>query len=77
VVQLLSREVFYLANEAFDRGELADCRLGIEAARQINPAIAQSRAYRRLGLKKRLGPRLWSLLRVVARKMAKPIPVPL
>jgi sugar O-acyltransferase (sialic acid O-acetyltransferase NeuD family) len=77
MIVVLSREAFYMANEAFDSGDAIDCRRGLDVALEINPDIARSTAYRRLELKMRLGPRLWSVLRIAAHVVKKPHPVSL
>ena len=77
MIQVLSREAFYVANEYFEQGNVVECRRGLEVALEINPAIAETSAYRRLEWKMRCGPKLWSLLRGAMRPFMKPHPVSL
>jgi sugar O-acyltransferase (sialic acid O-acetyltransferase NeuD family) len=77
VVRLFSKEAFYMANKAFDRGDLSECNRGLEIALSISPIIATTAAYRRLQMKKRFGPKIWSLLRSTIRPIARPSPVSL
>jgi hypothetical protein len=77
MVVALGREAFYLANEAFENNDSAECRRGLKIALEINPAIARTSAYRRLELKMRCGPKLWSILRSFTRLVKKPNPVSL
>jgi sugar O-acyltransferase (sialic acid O-acetyltransferase NeuD family) len=77
MVVVLSREAFYSANEFFEQGNVAECRRGLQVALEINPAIAQTSAYRRLEWKMRFGPKIWAVLRGATRSFHKPEPVSL
>jgi sugar O-acyltransferase (sialic acid O-acetyltransferase NeuD family) len=77
VVDLFGKEIFYMGNTFFDEGNLDGCDRCVKAALEINPAIAKSQAYRRLEWKRRVGPKIWSLLRSMVRLVTKPEPVSL
>jgi sugar O-acyltransferase (sialic acid O-acetyltransferase NeuD family) len=77
MIQVPSREAFYSANEYFEKCNAVECRRGLEVALEINPEIARSSAYRRLELKMRLGPKVWSWLRRATHMFHKPEPVSL
>jgi sugar O-acyltransferase (sialic acid O-acetyltransferase NeuD family) len=77
LVEMFGKEIFYMGNTFFDEGNLDGCERCLKAALEINPAISKSRAYRRLELKRRLGPKIWSILRSMVRLVAKPEPVSL
>jgi sugar O-acyltransferase (sialic acid O-acetyltransferase NeuD family) len=75
--RMFSHEAFYMANSAFDAGNLEECERGLELALSIDARVATTAAYRRLQMKKRFGPKLWSLMRFTLRPIARPHPVSL
>jgi glycosyltransferase involved in cell wall biosynthesis len=62
----LAREAFWAACQAFDAGDLGQCQELLDLALQLDSAIQSTPEWSRLRWKRRLGPRLWSVLRPVA-----------
>jgi glycosyltransferase involved in cell wall biosynthesis len=56
---------FWGAYNAFDTGDLADCAEYLEFASEVYPPLCSWQAWSRLAWKRRLGPRVWTLLRPV------------
>jgi sugar O-acyltransferase (sialic acid O-acetyltransferase NeuD family) len=77
IIEMFGKEIFYMGNTFFDAGNVEGCQRCLDVALQINPAIASSPAYRRLELKRRLGPKVWSMLRSMVRIFTRPEPVSL
>jgi glycosyltransferase involved in cell wall biosynthesis len=55
----LAHEAFWLANRAFDSGDLADSAVCLAFAEEIYPELRRSGAWRRFHAKRRLGHSLW------------------
>jgi glycosyltransferase involved in cell wall biosynthesis len=59
----IAEESFWAASKAFDRGDDKGCQACLDYARGLCPALAERCAWSRLRWKRRLGPRVWGLLR--------------
>lgn len=65
----LSLEAFWAASTAFDKGDVADCEEWLKTARELDPFIVRRREWRRLSVKQRCGPRLWSVLQLCRERL--------
>jgi glycosyltransferase involved in cell wall biosynthesis len=61
--QVLAREAFWSASRAFDQGDSKACRDLLAFASALVPAIQNRREWSRLRWKRRLGTKVWSVLR--------------
>jgi glycosyltransferase involved in cell wall biosynthesis len=61
--RVIAEEIFWGASRAFDRGDVAACRRDLGLAASVDPGLRLSPPWRRLRLKRFLGPKVWSLLR--------------
>jgi glycosyltransferase involved in cell wall biosynthesis len=70
----LAEQAFWAASHAFDRRDGAACRRLLEYAAQLAPELAYEPAWSRLRWKRRLGTRVWSIVRpLVERMRGRPI----
>ena len=58
----LAEDAFWRASKTFDQGDDAGCRKLLELAAGLDPEIQSRSHWARLRWKRRLGPKLWSLL---------------
>jgi glycosyltransferase involved in cell wall biosynthesis len=65
----LAGNAFWAASHAFDAGDEAACRQLLEYALQLSPELASRREWSRLRWKRRLGPRVWGLLRPLVERL--------
>lgn len=61
----LAADAFWAASRAFDGRDISTCRQFLDIACKLNPEVRASSEWRRLTWKRRVGPRVWSLLRPV------------
>jgi hypothetical protein len=59
----IAAEAFWRAANAFDAGDVDMCDRLLEYASRIDPEVRRRREWGRMRLKRRIGPRLWSLFR--------------
>jgi glycosyltransferase involved in cell wall biosynthesis len=64
--RLIAGQAFWAASEAFDRGDLARCQKLLDYAVLLDPTLPSKAEWSRLRWKRRLGPRVWSVLRPLA-----------
>jgi len=64
----LAVKTLYLANDAFDLGDLQSCRRYLAEAVSLDPTIRSHKAWRRLRLKQSLGVHLCQVLRLLLRR---------
>ena len=62
---------FWTGYRAFERGDVPDCDEQLNIARSFLPEIADSREWARLGWKKRMGPRAWSVAKIFVRAVRR------
>jgi hypothetical protein len=73
----LAESAFWMASHAFDRGDTAACQELLGYARTLDPDLPAGQAWARLQRKRRLGPRVWSVLRpLVERLRGSEVPCP-
>jgi hypothetical protein len=65
VTKALADEAFWAASKAFERGDAAMCREILAYGLGLDPSLRGRPEWRRLQLKRRLGPALWTLIRPV------------
>jgi glycosyltransferase involved in cell wall biosynthesis len=65
MIRRFGQEAFWLGSLAFDAGDDESCRRCLDFAVEFDPAIQKSQAWRRLKMKRAIGPALWKLLRPV------------
>ena len=68
----ISQQAVSAAYSAFDRGDLDYCKNCLDFAISTSPAISTSKPYSRLRFKLAVGPKLWSLIRPLWRRMRSP-----
>lgn len=61
----LAENAFWAASMAFERGDEAGCQQCLDHARLWCPDLIDGKAWARLRWKRRIGPRLWNLLRYI------------
>jgi glycosyltransferase involved in cell wall biosynthesis len=59
----LAVQAFWLGARAFDHGDGQTCDAALEFASRLDPSLPSTSSWRRLGLKRRLGARVWGMLR--------------
>jgi glycosyltransferase involved in cell wall biosynthesis len=64
-VRQCAEDTFWAASRAFDRGDVEGCRELLQDAAEAAPELTSSVAWWRMRVKRVLGPRLWSVLRIV------------
>ncbi len=67
----LHKQAFWEAYNAFERGNVADCKECLAFALAKEPGLRGERAYSRLRWKMLLGPRAWSLLRPLTKLLPR------
>jgi glycosyltransferase involved in cell wall biosynthesis len=63
--RVLGEDAFWAASRAFEAGELRACQELLKSAERIYPALRGEPAWSRLRWKRRIGPKLWSLIRPI------------
>jgi Glycosyl transferase family 2 len=73
VREALASEALWAASEAFDGGDVEGCRRAQQVAAAVSADVRGRSEWRRLEIKRRLGPRLWHVLRpFVGRQQRQP-----
>jgi len=67
----LAGEAFWAASRAFDQGQTQRCREFLEFAVATDPDLPCSPEWSRLAWKRRLGTRLWRILRPVVHRLRR------
>jgi glycosyltransferase involved in cell wall biosynthesis len=68
----LAEEAFWAASTAFDRRDLPSYQQCLDYAVRLDPGLRTQPLWARLQWKRRLGPRLWSLVRPVLERLRRP-----
>jgi glycosyltransferase involved in cell wall biosynthesis len=68
----LAEEAFWAASRAFDRGDLPSYEQCLDYAVRLNPGLPTWPPWGRLRWKRRLGPRLWSVSRLLLERLRRP-----
>ena len=67
----LAWNAFWTGHKAFERGDAADCDEQLGIAQSFLPEIVDSREWARLGWKRRMGPRAWSLAKILVQAIRR------
>lgn len=68
----LAHELFWRASRLFDLGKPAPSKRLLEAAAAMYPEISATHHWRRMALKRKLGPRMWGFVRKLSHKREQP-----
>jgi hypothetical protein len=71
VRRYLGGEAFWAASEAFDAGDEEACDRFLDYALKLNPGLRSQRIWSRLRWKRRLGCRLWGLVRPLMQRLRR------
>jgi hypothetical protein len=67
--QSIAEEAFWAASRAFDRGDVVRCQEFLLFALDIYPRLQTRPQWQRLHWKRRVGPKLWNLLRPIVERL--------
>jgi glycosyltransferase involved in cell wall biosynthesis len=67
----LAKEAFWAASRAFDRGDLPSYQQCLDCAVRLDPELRTQRPWARLRWKRRLGPRIWGVVRPVLDRLRR------
>jgi glycosyltransferase involved in cell wall biosynthesis len=71
LIRRLARDAVAFASETFNRGDLTECEQILEFAHDLWPQVKNTAHWRRVALKRRMGPKIWSIIHPLARELRR------
>ena len=71
LIRDLAREAVAFASEAFNRGAVVECEQILDFAHDLWPQVRNTAHWRRVALKRRLGPKIWSIVHPLALELRR------